>query len=319
MHRQFRKLLDSATGASEYIIALNLDIRGFSAFSKRVDSLDVAVFIRKAYIRIIDLYFTGASFYKSTGDGLFVIIPFEEKTLQPTLRKTVDLCFKLINEFEGFFVKDPMVTFDVPGKIGIGITRGSACCIYSGTKKIDYSGRILNQASRLMDLARPSGVVFDSSFGFELLTEEQKALFSKEGVYLRGIAEREPIEVYYSHSYTKISELSKQPIEHVKWEKIVDRRKLKEIQAIGSNFIFSLPKKPVNNKDIKIKISHNSIVKGKASKILETLFDFSDYAYYVEAGEPKISVNYVVLASKLKAAGVTPRTPVTITIYYPVR
>jgi len=81
MHRTFRKLLESAIGISEFIIAVNLDIRGFSSFSKEVESPSVAMFIKKVYMKLIDTYFSDASFFKSTGDGLLMIIPYTEKNL----------------------------------------------------------------------------------------------------------------------------------------------------------------------------------------------------------------------------------------------
>jgi len=70
-----------------------------------------------------------------------------------------------------------MTNFPTPDKIGIGITRGSVCCIMSGSKILDYSGRNLNLASRLMEMARPSGIVFDESFGLDLLSDEKKVFF----------------------------------------------------------------------------------------------------------------------------------------------
>ena len=87
MHRLFRKALNNATGKSESIITVIIDIRDFSGFSQRCDSVDVAAFIRKAYMKMIDEYFSFASFYKSTGDGLLITIPWAEKTWKKYPRK----------------------------------------------------------------------------------------------------------------------------------------------------------------------------------------------------------------------------------------
>ncbi len=69
MHRIFRKLLDNAAGTTEHIVAVVLDIRGFTPFCKDTESPDVAVFIKYVYTRTINAYFPNASFYKPTGDG----------------------------------------------------------------------------------------------------------------------------------------------------------------------------------------------------------------------------------------------------------
>ena len=47
MHREFKELLKNATGRSEFIIAVLIDIRGFTPFSKSVESAEVAMFIKK--------------------------------------------------------------------------------------------------------------------------------------------------------------------------------------------------------------------------------------------------------------------------------
>ncbi|MCJ7692880.1 MAG: hypothetical protein MUO22_05640 [Sedimentisphaerales bacterium] len=72
MHRNLRKLLENAEGVSEFIIAINVDIRGFSEFSLQVESPDAAMYVKRVYIRLVDDYLTGASFFKPTGDGLLL-------------------------------------------------------------------------------------------------------------------------------------------------------------------------------------------------------------------------------------------------------
>jgi len=91
MHRIIRKLLDDAAGISEFIIAVNLDIRGFSTFSQRVESPDAAMFIKRVYIKLIDEYFADLSFFKPTGDGLLLIIPYNERNLQEVVRGIIHL------------------------------------------------------------------------------------------------------------------------------------------------------------------------------------------------------------------------------------
>jgi class 3 adenylate cyclase len=163
MHREFRELLNEAKGESQYVIAVNADIRGFSAFSKTVESPDTAIFIKRVYITLIDKYFPNAFFFKPTGDGLLLTIPYEDKSLKEVIRATVDTCLKVVEQFPKFCEDDPMINFETPQKIGIGISRGTVCRLVSKDKTLDYSGRVVNLASRLMDMARPGGIVFDAS------------------------------------------------------------------------------------------------------------------------------------------------------------
>jgi hypothetical protein len=63
-----------------------------------------------------------------------------------------------------------------------------------------------------MDLARPSGVVFDESFGFSLLTEESQARFFSDAVYVKGIAEDAAMTVYCLRDRVQIPAYSKSPL-----------------------------------------------------------------------------------------------------------
>jgi hypothetical protein len=65
-------------------------------------------------------------------------------------------------------------------------------------------GEVSNLASRLMGLARRSGVVLDGAFGVDLLPAEVASKFALDNrVYLPGIAEADPIAVYYTTEYTR--------------------------------------------------------------------------------------------------------------------
>jgi class 3 adenylate cyclase len=164
MHRDLAALLPKATGVSEFVIALNVDIRGFSSFAKLAESSEAALFLKKVYLKLITEYFEDASFFKPTGDGLLIVQAFEEEELQQMVTGMVTKCLSVVTAFPHLLDGDPMINFDVPRKIGIGLTRGAATRLVSNDKILDYSGRPLNLASRLMDLARPSGIVMDKAF-----------------------------------------------------------------------------------------------------------------------------------------------------------
>ena len=102
MHRNLRKLLEVAEGVSEFIIAVNVDIRGFSEFSRQVESPDAAMYVKRVYIRLVDDYFTGASFFKPTGDGLLLTFPYNENNLKEVVRSTINKSWKVINNFEKY-------------------------------------------------------------------------------------------------------------------------------------------------------------------------------------------------------------------------
>ncbi|MFC1869434.1 hypothetical protein ACFL0H_15060 [Thermodesulfobacteriota bacterium] len=88
-----------------------------------------------------------------------------------------------------FLNNNRLWNFKTPENIGFGIARGTVCCLYSQDEIIVYSGHLLNLASRLMDLARPGGIVIDGHFLRDIIPEGFRDSFSEKDVYLRGIAE----------------------------------------------------------------------------------------------------------------------------------
>lgn len=259
MPREFLELLEKAKGRSEYVIAINLDIRGFTPFCQTVESVDVATYVKKVYIKIIEDYFEEASFYKPTGDGLIVIIPYDEENLKEVANSTINSCLNLLEGFSSLCNGEPMITFPTPQKIGIGIARGSVCCIHADDRVFDYSGRILNLVSRLMDIARPSGIVLDGSFGLDLLAEDTKNLFSEETVYVRGVAEETPIGIYYTKEHTLIPDSFKQPIKEPRWETVEKKHKFGEFKDLtGSTFEIKLERKPLYNDKILVRIEYDN-------------------------------------------------------------
>ncbi len=316
MHRQLKALLEKATGISEFVIAANVDIRGFSSFSMRVESAEAAVFLKKVYKKLIDEYFPNASFFKPTGDGLLIIIPYAEENLKDTVTSTITTCSKVLVDFGSFCVNDPMINFDVPSRVGIGLSRGAACRLVSDGKTLDYSGRVLNLASRLMDLSRPSGIVFDTNFGMQLIPEELRKKFSEDSVYIKGIAEREPIKIYYTTDLTQISTLSKQPLEKIKWNTITDQKTLQHINEIGSSddgsrFRYNLPTEPFDSSQIKIKVTHPTTMEYNYG------FYFENFEYILEAERSVVFVEFDTLAKRLESNGVKDDWEVTIEIMYP--
>src|SRR6266540_5173433 len=180
MHRTFKNLLPDARGESEIILAANIDVRGFSSFSLARGSSETVLYLKKIYLHILERFFPDATYFKPAGDGLLVVISFEEETLSETLTTTIQSCLELVKEFKNLCDDDPGIYFATPTGVGIGLSRGEAARLVAKTRTLDYSGRVLNLATRLMELARPSGLVFDETIPAQLLPEELQASFLQD-------------------------------------------------------------------------------------------------------------------------------------------
>ena len=212
MKDTLRQALEDAEGKTAFLIAIVCDVRGFSSFSQRHESEEAALFIKRVYIKLIDDYFPFADYFKSTGDGLLFGVHYNEKDIREKAQQTVRACLKAARDFPTFCKNDPMINFAPPDKIGFGVARGTACCLVSHDQVIDYSGHVLNLASRLMDLARPFGVVLDGAFGIDLLPPATKKLFRAEEVYIRSVAEREPRAIYVLNDAVEIPQSAREPL-----------------------------------------------------------------------------------------------------------
>lgn len=321
MYSELRKILENAKGKPEHIIAIVLDIRGFTPFCQTLDSYDVANFIKRVYIKVIDEYFPSATFCKPTGDGLLVVISCKED-LKKVVVNTIDASLSLITNFKELCKGDPMINFKTPDKIGIGMSRGSACCLSSDGTVIDYSGKVVNLASRLNDIARPSGIIFDSSLGLHFLPKKKRDLFLEEPVYLRGIAETEPVSVYYLRGYTIISDSNKKPLRepHFKRSALMynsfDELK-KMTQDTYPNLMFDLPIKLSESAKVLIEIRYeHPKIKGREQILYVPIGDPS-LRYELVGKGSKLLFNVHKLVEKLKSLGAKDNLKVGFRVIYP--
>lgn len=321
MHEEFRRLLDNATGVSQHVIAIVIDIRGFTLFCNTVDSLQVATYIKKVYMKIIDTYFSDASFYKPTGDGLLVVVPYDEESLGQVIDKTVESCVKLLEDFAKLCDDEPMVNFETPKNIGIGIAGGSACCLTSEEKVLDYSGKLLNLASRLMDIARPSGIVFDSKFGLNLLSKDKRDLFLEDRVYLRGIAEQEPMAVYYTRNYTLIPNFFKRPIKEPRWVSVENTVSFKDMKKFPSKFyIFALKDKPIDVEKIEFEAIFEFVSEetGKIfDRILRRRVGEKEVSYRKHGNRHVVCLELKPFVRLLDSRGLEDDAEITLKVTYP--
>ena len=326
MHREFLKLLKDAVGRSELVIVVNLDIRGFTPFCKKEDSANVAMYVTRVYDKIINDYFGNARFYKPAGDGLIIVIPYNKKNLKEVAKTTIDSCLTLLENFPSLCADNHMINFPTPEKIGIGITRGNACCIHSEDEKgedkiLDYSGKILNLASRLMDMARPSGIIFDESFGIDLL-EKTKELFSEENVYVRGITEDEPVKVHYTKKYTLIPDSYKQPLKEPKWNTdsaTYTFKTLKNLAKRYGQYSIRLSRKPLDKNKITVKITFPDPKKSGFNLFLEYTIDDKRIDYVQKGNTHRIDIDFKAFAKLLAEWGVTKDLSIRLDFIYPVK
>ncbi len=315
MHRVFKKLIDEAVGQSEFVVVVNVDVRGFSSFSKTVESPNAAMFIKRVYKKIIDNYFPNAIFFKPTGDGLLLLIPYDEKSLKSVANEVVETSLKLVDDFRDFCKDDPMINFSVPDLIGIGVSRGSACRLTSKKTILDYSGSVLNLASRLMDIARPSGVVFDSAFGIDLLSPELSSKFATDEIYVKGIAESEPVPIFFTSDKTVIQPINKNPINKANWQVETIETNFKEIKTI-ERFRYKLKSEPIDKGQVTVTCTYPKIVNLKQYKNLVSFWDLDNVVVVQDAGIHAIFIDYRVVAQKLTPLGMKDSWKVSFNIKY---
>lgn len=319
MHKQLKKLLEQVEGKSESIISIFCDIWGFTPFCYKIESYQVGLYLQKLYLKILNEYFPDATFFKTTGDGLLVVISvdkFDEEQCKKKITDVIETCLILLEDFNTFFKKDVLINFETPINIGFGLARGSACCLRAEDKIIDYSGRVLNLSQRLLDFARPKGIVTDTSFGLQFLPEDLKKLFSQDRVFIKGIAEEEPFEIHYTNEYTKISKRDKNPIKDIEWEVKKIRKKIKIIKKLDAARV-TLPSKPLDVKQIQVRMDCPFIVNsGKIDTSVTRTTAVSDFYFEYVSGEPSVWINLKKINPLLKKWNLTDEMDVEFVISF---
>lgn len=253
LHERLRELLPSAAAESCRVIATFLDIRGFSTFSEKGESFDTASYLGSVYSAILTSYFPDADFFKPTGDGLLLIheLPADRAQVPHAVSAVLAKCVSLVDAFGEITAGDYMINFPVPTRLGAGVTRGTATRLVSGGLVLDYSGRCLNLAARLMDKARPSGVVFADSRALDLMDDEVAPSFSEDRVCIRGIAEEKPMPVHIT-AEVEITDADREPMTPSRRkygpEQDMTLAKVRETRSYG----FYLPRAPRSYESAKV-------------------------------------------------------------------
>jgi class 3 adenylate cyclase len=295
MHRILQAALaNGARGESRHVVVAVADIRGFSKFSHSHDSADVATYVSKLYLRLIEL-FGGISeefFFKPTGDGLLMVFPFEESELKRTFSAVVARAVSCHAGLSKLLKDVPVINFPVPNEIGFGVTRGSACAILSGraskTIVLDYSGHKLNLAARLQDLARPSGVVIEGSPDIHMLPKRLRERLRSKAVYIRSVAESSPATIWALDS-VRISPSALVPIGARKYEKKHKFTK-KELLALPAGMHFSLKEGVIVEGTLLVRLRRDSNPKHEPKGIWmwNDALPPADYTVRTDASKPVI-------------------------------
>ena len=255
------KKFRDAEGRSEFVIVVVCDIRNFSGFSIARQAPEIAMFIKKFYEKLLSVYFTDAAFAKPTGDGLLMTFRFKyyQTDLLCVAESVLNQCQKAINDYPTMFTNDLMINYPLPEKIGFGVARGTAFCLYAGEDAIDYSGQILNLASRLNDLAKPGGIVIDEAFLWDVIPNTLQSAFRTEEVFIRGIAEDSPRKVFCTADVT-IPEAAKYPLNSYTWNKVEETITFAQLKKITGHYLITLPTEPLSMDKCKVTLSWASLL-----------------------------------------------------------
>jgi class 3 adenylate cyclase len=318
MHRDLKELLKTAESESHRVVVVFLDVRGFSTFAKVAESSDSAEFLKSVYLKILDDYFADASFFKPTGDGLLILLEYKRETLKDVVRNAVDQSVRLVEDFASMTDGDDMINFDVPKDLGIGLARGGATALVAEGKVLDYSGRPLNLASRLMDIARPAGVVFDATLGLNLLDAAVAKRFKEESVYIKGLAEDKAMSIHYLADRVIVSPFNKRPLNS--FERKVEKpwtMTMKEFRELGL-YNHQLSGIPCDPEKIEVHVEHPAVMaNGKRHPSRNTGW-FGDATLVSLRGQQCARYDYTELAHSLTEEGVKSTWPVVIRVEYDI-
>lgn len=316
MNRGLREMLDGSRGVSEHVIAVLCDIRGFSSFAADADSADVGLYISKIYTKLIDEYFNFASFFKPTGDGILAVTPYE-KNLNELSSKVIGSSLRLVKEFSSVCKKDPSIYFDVPESIGIGVTLGSACKIVSGDDTVDYSGEILNLATRLMEYARPSGIVLSHAFGKGLIPQEFSGAFIEDSVFVRGIFEHKRTKIYFAKGLTIIPDWAHSPMAEPQLERQSFGETLSLLKGYMGEVRLDLREVVPNPEQLSVVMSCDREVAGKGKIPIGIEFSTKHFEHRIIGGKSSVIVSRHHILETLGRLGVGDETPIKVTVSFP--
>ena len=179
--------------AREHVVVLFVDIRSCTQWMTGVASVDVLEdFLRAFYTVVQDQFPTGAC--KPLGDGAMVVVPYATLPHNSALEVLFQDILSAMALVERRFVALCREVEIAAGhttrlQLGWGVTRGIVHALPQ-----DYLGMVINEASRLCHLARPSGVIIDrEDFPTLPLLAGLPFLLTPAEVQIRGVRALMPV------------------------------------------------------------------------------------------------------------------------------
>lgn len=312
MHRELRERLSSAAGSSRWVFVAVLDIRDFSRFAEERESVETAYYLRQTYISLLDDYFPEASFFKLTGDGVMFVFEHHPDEFEQTAKTVISTALRIVDEFSALSAQDPMLRFPTPTRVGIGIARGAASRLESGEYILDYAGRVLNLAARLMDLARPGGVLV-AGVPIEMLPSEAAARLVIDRIFVRSVSERDPVEVLVTRDLTTIPTRNHFPLGDIDWQRQSTTLSRREWEASAGSQLAELDAEPTSADEVKVAGSFHT---GRGQSRRRLAFDILGFEYELHAGNPRLRMPRSAITDHFTSK-IRPNTKVTVEIVYP--
>jgi class 3 adenylate cyclase len=310
--------LENANGQTQHVLCFIFDIRGFTNFCKIEDSYNIANFVRRVYINVIKDYFPDATYYKPTGDGLLIIFRCTPKKVGEITSSVLERSIKLVDDFPTLCKGDKLVYFKTPPNIGIGLSRGSACCISSEDEIIDYSGKPLNLSSRLSDMARPLGVVFDESVSSCIPNDELEKTFLNDNVYVKGLAEEEPIKVHHTKN-VDIPCAYKKPLNEPQWTTDSCDVALNQFTTGSVQFRVPLTKTPEDESLILLRLSYRRIDADSVSSMTWHMTENPNVFFLKEGKEQFIIFDKKYVSNQINLTNLIPDQKIIVECIYSVK
>ena len=214
-----------------------------------------------------------------------------------------------------------MINYEVPKDVGIGLAQGAASRLAALDESgqdltLDYSGRVLNLASRLMELARPRGVVIDSGFGAGLLPETITDRLDEKVGYIRGVSPDDSLRIFFDPAITHIDPSFERRPADVVWHNVQRTWTLREMEKYGMVHVFALSSKLFDPKVHKCWVIYRTANDRKHDNLI-TRFEVAG-EYVEEAGRPCVEVDVPEVAKLVAKDGVKSTWDVTVRVDYPV-
>ncbi len=175
---------------------------------------------------------------------MLIVFRHDEKNLPQVSELVFSQCFKALKDFHRMFTDIPILNYPPPEAIGFGVARGSASYLLVGEEILDYSGKLLNLAARLNELARPLGIVVDGNYQYEVIPKKFRKKFKNKSVYLRGIAEEVPISIFFSEQVS-IHTSALNPIKEHEWKFAFKEKTVAELNVMDGQYEVQLPNPPL--------------------------------------------------------------------------